>query len=74
MVVITCVILHNFIHEHGSEDWDFARFNCDPYFIPTIYTRKVFPICSQDGSALETNAATMDIFRDDTTAFALAWT
>ena len=28
---------------------------------------------SSDGSALETNAATMDIFRDDATVFALAW-
>jgi hypothetical protein len=28
MVVIACMILHNFIHEHGSEDLGFARFDC----------------------------------------------
>ena len=41
MVVVPCMILHNFIHEHGSEDPDFACFECDAHFVPTIYTRKV---------------------------------
>ena len=36
MAVVACMVLHNFIREHGSEDSDFAHFERDPNFIPTI--------------------------------------
>lgn len=39
MVVIACMVLHNFIHEHDSEDSDFAHFDRDPYFVLTILKR-----------------------------------
>ena len=45
MVVVACMVLHNFIREHNSEDADFARFDRDPNFMPTIpkrYKRFVF--------------------------------
>ena len=39
MVVVACMVLHNFIREHNSEDADFARFDRDPNFMPTIPKR-----------------------------------
>jgi hypothetical protein len=36
MIVVACMVLHNFIREHNSEDADFARFDRDPNFMPTI--------------------------------------
>jgi len=63
-----------FIREHNSEDSDFARFGLDPHFVATIpewYSQYVAP---SDGSTMEANAATMDVFRDKlATALALTW-
>jgi hypothetical protein len=43
---------------------DFAQFDRDPYFVTTIpewYNQRA---ASWDGSTMEANAATMDVFRD----------
>jgi hypothetical protein len=74
MVVVACMVLHNFIHEHDSEDADFARFDRDPDFLPTIPERYNKYAVTLDGSTSEANVATMDKFRDDlATALAIAW-
>jgi hypothetical protein len=39
MIVVACMVLHNFIREHNSEDEDFARFDRDPNYMPTIPER-----------------------------------
>jgi hypothetical protein len=39
MIVVACMVLHNFIREHNSDDADFARFDRDPNFMPTIPNR-----------------------------------
>ena len=69
--------LHNFIREHGGDDEDFARFDCDPNFTPTIperYNKYVMPSSASDGSTSAANAPTMDVFRDElATAVSLAW-
>jgi hypothetical protein len=39
MIVVSCMGLHNFILEHNSEDADFARFDRDPNYMPTIPER-----------------------------------
>jgi hypothetical protein len=39
MIVVATMVLHNFIREHGGEVEDFARFDRDPNFIPTIPER-----------------------------------
>jgi hypothetical protein len=36
MIVVATMVLHNFIREHGGEDPDFARFDREPNFVPTI--------------------------------------
>ena len=61
MVVVACMVLHNFIHQHGSEDSDFAHLDRDPHFVPTIpemYNRYAVTL---NGSTLETNVATTDV-------------
>ena len=61
MVVVACMVLHNFIHQHGSEDSDFAHLDRDPHFVPTIpkmYNRHAVTL---NGSTLETNVATTDV-------------
>ena len=74
MVVVACMVLQNFIREHGSEDPDFARFDHDPHFVPTIPERYNRYAVTSDGFTSEANAATMDVFRDGlATALALAW-
>jgi len=60
MVVVACMVLHNFIREHNSEDVDFARFDRDPNFVPTIpqrYNRFAVP---SDGSTPEGSATVME--------------
>ena len=62
MVVVACMVLHNFIREHNTEDANFARFDRDPNFVPTIpqwYNRFVVP---SNGSTPEGSATTMDNF------------
>jgi hypothetical protein len=39
MIVVACMVLHNFIREHNNEDADFARFDRDPNYMPTIPER-----------------------------------
>jgi hypothetical protein len=39
MIVFACMVLHNFIREHNNEDADFARFDRDPNYMPTIPER-----------------------------------
>jgi hypothetical protein len=39
MVVIACLVLHNFIREHNSEDLDFAWFYHYPHFVSIILER-----------------------------------
>ena len=74
MVVVACMVLHNFIREHDSEDADFAHFDRNPHFVPTILERYNKKAVTSDGSTSETNAPTMDKFRDDlATALAIAW-
>ena len=74
MEVVACMVLHNFIHEHGSEDLDFAHFGRDPHFVPIILERYNRYTITSNGSTSEANVATMDVFCDDLpTALALAW-
>jgi hypothetical protein len=35
-IVAAIMVLHNFIRENASEDKDFANFDRDPNFVPTI--------------------------------------
>jgi len=39
MIVVATMVLHNFIREHDGVDLDFARFDRDPNFVPTIPER-----------------------------------
>jgi hypothetical protein len=39
MTVVATMVLYNFIPEHGGENEDFARFDHDPAFTPTISKR-----------------------------------
>ena len=77
MIVVATMVLHNFIREHGGDDEDFARFDRDPNFIPTIperYNKYAVPSSAFDGSTSAPNAPTMDLFRDEmATAVSLAW-
>jgi len=77
MIVVATMVLHNFIREHGGEDIDFARFDRDPNYIPTIperYNKYVVPHLASDRSTTSPNAATMDVFRDElATALSFAW-
>ena len=77
MIVVATMVLHNFIREHGGEDIDFARFDRDPNYIPTIperYNKYVVPHLASDRSTTSPNAATMDVFHDElATPLSLAW-
>ena len=39
MIVVATTVLHNFICKYGGEDIDFAWFDRDPDYIPTIPER-----------------------------------
>lgn len=77
MIVVATMVLHNFIREHGGQDEDFARFDRDPNFVPTIperYNKYAVSQAASDGSTSALNAPTMDVFRDElATALSLAW-
>ena len=74
MIVVATMVLHNFIREHGGEDLDFARFDRDPNFVPTIPERYNKYVAPSNGPTMEPNAPTMDAFRDElATAISLAW-
>ena len=77
MIVVACMVLHNFIREHNSDDADFARFDRDPNFMPTIpnrYKRFAVPTNASDTSTMEVGEHCMDTFRDElATTLALGW-
>ncbi|WVZ79578.1 hypothetical protein U9M48_027143 [Paspalum notatum var. saurae] len=72
-IVSATMVLHNFIREHRTEDLDFARFDRDPDFVPTIPERYNKFTIGSGGSTTMANAPTMDAFHDElATAVALA--
>ena len=77
MIVVACMVLHNFIREHNSDNVDFARFDRDPNFMPTIpnrYKRFAVPANASDTSTMEVGEHCMDTFRDElATTLALGW-
>jgi hypothetical protein len=77
MIVVACMVLHNFIREHNSDDADFARFDRDPNFMPTIpnrYKRFTVPANASDTSTMEVGEHCMDTFWDElATTLALGW-
>lgn len=74
MIVVATMVLHNFIREHDGVDLDFARFDRDPNFVPTIPERYRKYAALSNNSTTEPNAPTMDNFRDDlATALTLSW-
>ena len=77
MVVGACMGLQNFIREHNSGDADFARFDRDPNFMPTIpnrYKRFTVPANASDTSTMEVGEHCMDTFWDElATTLALGW-
>ena len=76
-VVAATMVLHNFIRKHASGDVDFANFDRDSNYVPTIPERYNKYAVSQhvsDGSTSESSFVTMDSFRDTlATSIALAW-
>ena len=76
MIVMTTMVPHNFIQEHGGDE-DFALFDHNPNFIPTIqerYNKYIVPSSASDGSAYARNPPTMDSFRDESAiAVSFAW-
>ena len=76
-IVAATMVLHNFIREHASVDVDFAKFDRDPTFMPTIserYNKYAVSQHASDGSTSEPNFVTMDNFRDNmATSIAIAW-
>jgi hypothetical protein len=66
-----------FICEHASEDEDFANFDHDPNFVPTIperYNRYAVSQHAYDGSTLESSFVILDAFHDSLAiSIALAW-
>ena len=75
--VVAATMLHNFIREHASGDVDFANFDRDSNYVPTIPERYNKYAVSQhvsDGSTSESSFVTMDSFRDSmATSVVLAW-
>jgi hypothetical protein len=76
-IVAATMVLHNFIREHASVDVDFANFDRDPNFMPTIperYNKYAVSPHASDNSTSEPSFVTMDTFRDSlATSVALAW-
>jgi hypothetical protein len=74
MIVVATMVLHNFIREHRIEDLDFAQFDRDPDYVPTIPERYNKFATGFDGFTTMPNAPTMDMFCDAlATQLALAW-
>ncbi|WVZ88820.1 hypothetical protein U9M48_035291 [Paspalum notatum var. saurae] len=73
-IVVATMVVHNFIRKHRTEDLDFARFDRDLDFVPTIPERYNKFATVADGSTTMQNAPTMDAFRNElATALAVAW-
>ena len=67
MIVVATMVLHNYIREHGGEDPDFARFDREPNFVPTIperFNKYAIPPSASDGTTFYRNARCMDEFCD----------
>jgi hypothetical protein len=65
MIVVATMVLHNFIRDHDGIDLDFARFDRDPNFVPTIPERYRKYVAPSNRSNTEPNAPTMDAFRNE---------
>ena len=66
-IVAATMVLHNFIREHASYDDDFANFDRDPNFVPTIperYNKWAVSQHASDADTDEPSFVTMDTFRD----------
>jgi hypothetical protein len=76
-IVAATMVLHNFIREHSSGDVDFANFDRDPNFVPTIpdrYNKYAVSPHASDDSTTEASFLTMDGFRDRiATSLSLDW-
>ncbi|XP_066320210.1 uncharacterized protein [Miscanthus floridulus] len=76
-IVAATMVLHNFIREHASVDVDFANFDRDPTYMPTIpkrYNKYAVSQHASDGSTSESSFVTMDTFHNNmATSIALAW-
>lgn len=76
-IVAATMVLHNFIREHSSGDVDFANFDRDPNFVPTIpdrYNKYAVSQHASDATTSESSVVTMDTFRDNmATSLSLAW-
>jgi hypothetical protein len=74
MIVVACMVIHNFIREHNADDLDFERVERDENYVPTIPERYNKYVVPSDGSTSLPNAPTMDDFRDElATAIATGW-
>jgi hypothetical protein len=65
MIVVSTMVLHNFIREHDGEDLDWARVDRDPNYVPTIPERYRKYVVASNGSTTEPSAPTMDVFCDE---------
>jgi hypothetical protein len=76
-IVASTMVLHNYIREHSSGDVDFANYDRDPNFVPTIPDRdNKYAVSSHasDDSTSEASFLMMDAFRDSVaTSLSLAW-
>ena len=73
-IVVATMAVHNFIREHRTQDLDFAGFDRDPDYVPTIPERYNKFATGFDGPTTMPNAPTMDAFRDElATALAFFW-
>jgi hypothetical protein len=76
-VVAACMVLHSYTREHSSGDMDFANFNRDPNFMPTIlerYNKHGVSRYASDDNTSEPSFVTMDSFCGGlATSVALVW-
>ena len=76
-IAATTMVLHNFIREHSSGDVDFANFDQDPNFMPTIpdrYNKYAVSPHASDESTSEASFIKIDAFHDSmATSLSLAW-
>jgi hypothetical protein len=74
MIVVTTMVLHNYICEHISGDIDFERVERDEDYEPTIPVRYNKYVVTSDSSTPLSNAPTMDNFCDELAmAIYLGW-
>jgi hypothetical protein len=77
MIVVACMVLHNYVREHQSGDRHFERCDRDPDYVPTIpsrYQKYAISQSASDGSTSAANEMAMDVFRDRlATDIAASW-